>query len=55
MTQQNGDLPPQRESPLPKPKTSHDPNWAEKVERAKKAREAGKQVRVGKSPVFRTH
>jgi len=27
-------------------------NWAEKIERAKQARDIGKQVRIGKPPVF---
>lgn len=54
MTQRNGEPPSEKESALPKPKTSHDPDWAEKIERAKEARGAGKQAREGKSPVFRT-
>jgi hypothetical protein len=43
-----------KDAALPVPKTAHDPNWASKIEKAKVAREAGKQARTGKSPVFRT-
>lgn len=45
---------PKTNSPIPPPTSQQDPNWAKKVQKAKQAREAGKQARVGKSPVFRT-
>jgi hypothetical protein len=45
---------PKQDGPLLKPKKDENRNWAEKVEKAKEARDAGKKARAGKSPVFRT-